>query len=96
MQFLTTDERNEINKLIAHSTQYGAEKVGHRWDILELISKAVAQCDAFWELIKQKYGLNHFYTWTSATATQARTKAIWKAIQDESHRQQRKEQNDAP
>lgn len=94
LPFLTTDERRWINKLIAHTTQHGAGRVGYRWDILELISKAVAQCDTFLEWIKQNYGPDHFYTWTAAAATQAKTKAIMKAIQEESKRQNFKaEQN---
>ena len=96
LRFLTADERNWINKLIAHTTQHGASRVGHRWDILELISKAVAQCDAFLDWIKKNYSLEHFYTWTAAAATQAKTKAILKAIQDESKRQQKEAQQDAP
>lgn len=83
LTFLTAEERKWINKLIAHTTQHGAAKVGYRWDLLELISKAVAQCDAFLEWIKKNYSLEHFNTWTAAAATQAKTKAILKAIQQE-------------
>ena len=83
LRFLTEQERTWINKLIAHTTQHGPSKVGYRWDILELISKAVAQCDAFLEWIKNNYSIDHFYTWTAAVAIQAKTKAILKAIQKE-------------
>lgn len=85
--FLTGEERKWINKLIAHTTHHGAVRARYIWDILELISKAVAQCDAFLEWIKQNYRPDHFYTWTAAVAMQAKTKAILKGIQEESERQ---------
>lgn len=88
--FLTTEERNWINKLVTHTTQHGAGKLKCRWDILVLISKAVAQCDAFLEWIKQNYSLENFNTWTAAATMQAKTKAILKSIQEESKRQKGK------
>lgn len=84
--FLTTDERTWINKLIAHTTKQGVERAGQCWDILELISKAMAQCDAFLDWIKQNYNLKDVYTWTAAAAIQAKGRAIMKAIQAESRR----------
>lgn len=88
LRFLLENERTWINKLIAHTTQHGAGKAGYPWDILELISKAVAQCDAFLKWIEDHYSLEHFNTWTAAVAIRAKTKAILQAIQEESIRQQ--------
>ena len=85
--FLAEEERKWINKLVAHTTQHGAAKVGYSWDLLELISKAVAQCDAFLEWMKENYSLEHLDTWIAAAGTQAKTKAILRAIQRESKRQ---------
>lgn len=83
LRFLTEDERKWINKLIAHTTQHGALKRGYGWDILELISKAIAQTDAFLEWMKSAYIDSHLDTWLAALGTQARTKSILKAIQTE-------------
>jgi len=86
--FLTSDERQLINKLIAHTTKLGAAAVGHRWDLLELISKAVSQCDQFLDWVKENYSSEHFHIWTAAVATQAKTKVILKAIQAAADHQQ--------
>lgn len=40
----------------------------YRWDVLELISKAVSQCDSFLESIKNTHSLSHFNTYTAAIA----------------------------
>jgi len=85
LSFLTKDERKWINKLIAHTTQHGVVKMKFQWDVLELISKAVAQCTAFLEWIKNNYSSSdHFNTWTAALGIQAKTKAIFGWIQIES------------
>ena len=85
-QFLAVDERNSINTLIAHTTTHGASKVGYRWDILELTSKAVAQCDTFLQWIMDYYSLEHFNIWTAAATIQAKTKAVLKWVQGEARR----------
>lgn len=86
-QYLSSNERVWINKRIAHTTKHGAMTRGYRWEILELISKAVAQCDSFLEWIKNYYSIDHLNIWMTAAGMQAKTKAILKAIQDESARQ---------
>lgn len=86
MQFLADDERKWINKLIAHTTQHGAAQRGYSWDIHELISKAVAQCDTFLEWIKENYSVAHFNTWTAAAGTQSIIRSIMKSITAEIRR----------
>lgn len=84
-QFLA-GERKWIDKLIAHTTQLGPSKLGYRWEVLELISKAVAQCDSFLEFIRAEYGLSHFNTCIAAVSLQARSKAILKWIKEEAEK----------
>jgi len=84
LRFLIDNERISINKLIAHTTQHGSSNLGYKWDIHELIFKAAAQCDAFLEWIKDSCNSSdHFETWTSALAIQAKTKSILKWAQKE-------------
>ena len=83
LRFLTKEERICINKYIAHTTSKGAENAGYRWDIHEMISKAIAQCDVFLEMTKSNYGLKNLNTFIMAGVAQAKTKAIWNAIQKE-------------
>jgi len=95
MRFLADDERKWINKLIAHTTQHGATQRFYRWDLVELISKAVAQCDSFLEWIKQNYSVSHFNTWTAAAGTQSITKAFMKSMLEEMKRHRNEEAEQA-
>ena len=70
--------------LIAHSTILGVTSTENEWDLTELISKAVDQCDAFHEWIKDSFSVRVFNTWTGAVAAQAKTRAIWRAIKERS------------
>jgi hypothetical protein len=85
--FLTVDERTWINKLIAHTTQHGLENAEYRWDILELLSKAIAQCNAFLEWIKKIYSLDNVHIFIVAVVMQKKVESILKAIHEESNRQ---------
>jgi hypothetical protein len=86
LSFLIPTERERINKLIAHSTKEGAVNVDYRWDILELISKAVCQCGAFFKWLENNHSIKDFNVWTIAVSTQARNRAILEVIQQESER----------
>ena len=88
--FLSRDERQKINKLIAHTTQVGATQLGYRWDLLELITKSVMQCDTFLDWIKETYSAAHLDTYIAALTTQAKTKAILAYIKKRTDEEQQK------
>jgi hypothetical protein len=86
-QFLSREDRDLINKLIAHTTTLGAPMHGYRWDILELVAKAVAQVDSFLDWIRRQFS-DHYELWTTAIAAQSINRKIFDWIQGESDRQQ--------
>jgi len=97
LSFLTREERDRINKLIAHTTQRGAANVGCRWEILELLSKAVPQSLAFLDWVKTHYTLKQFNIYTAAVVTHAKTKGIYEYIKKEAEsRRMGAEQDAAP
>ena len=75
--FLAKSERDNISKLIAHSTLPGATAVGFRWDIFELVTKCVKQSDQFLEWTEQHLASDAFLTWTAATVCRRKTQAIY-------------------
>ena len=81
--FLSTSERDRINKLIAHTTLHGSSNVDYKWKILAMIERAVAQSLAFLELMKTKSSVNQFNTWTAAIIVHSKTKELFEHIKNE-------------
>ena len=63
--FLSDTERDNINKLIAHTTTRGAANPNARWDAWELTVKAVSQATAFLKWLESRH-LSNFYLFTAA------------------------------
>jgi hypothetical protein len=80
LSFLSRTERDAINKGIAHTTLQGVASQGQRWDIFELLTKAVAQADQFLKAVQTKLGLEHFVTFTAALVCERKTRAIYDHI----------------
>lgn len=74
--FLADAERANINKLIAHTTSYGAARPTFRWDIWELTTKAIAQSHTFLRWVEEHYGLGHFVLWTAAVGARTKTERM--------------------
>ena len=74
--FLAVSELRAINKRVAHITQTGVKDQSTPWDIWELISKCVAQADAFLSWIEREYGLGHFLVHSAALVGRTRTKKV--------------------
>jgi hypothetical protein len=81
--FLTQSERDNINKLIAHTTTAGVASQGFRWDILELASKGISQSMVFLRWVEKEYGLVHFNLYTAAIAIRTRTESQFEFISGE-------------
>ncbi|HYT58787.1 MAG TPA: hypothetical protein VEL06_01365 [Haliangiales bacterium] len=86
LSYLTKGERERINKLIAHSTQHGAANVDYKWDILEMMSKAVPLSLAFLDWIKTDYSLLQFNMWTAAAGIYAKTNAVFEYVKKEAEK----------
>lgn len=82
-RFLSTTERDDINKLIAHSTTAGIGLPQKRWHIWDLTSRTVAQSLAFLTWIEDHYTPSHFLSFTSSVATRTYTTRIFDYIQSE-------------
>jgi hypothetical protein len=78
LRFLAESERIVINKRIAHSTLPGAVPKPVRWDVFELVSKAVSQSLLFLDWAADHDPGEHFETWSSAIYCRARTKNIYR------------------
>jgi hypothetical protein len=51
LPFLTSDDRNKINKAIAHTTTYGAD-LSLKWDTSEILAKCISQSLTFLKWIE--------------------------------------------
>jgi hypothetical protein len=76
MSFLTAGERENINKLVAHTTTTGAKSQGFRWDILELSTKGISQALEFLKWVGEEYGIRYFYLYTAAIVIRKKVEAM--------------------
>ena len=87
LSFLTPDERSRINKLVAHTTQLGAGNRQFQWDIIELVSKAFAQCSVFLEWVKSEFDIGASDAWMLATIAHSQSEKILALIRSEAKSQ---------
>jgi hypothetical protein len=87
--FLTQPERERINKCIAHFTTVGVTSQPFRWDILELATKAIAQCVDFLKWVETEYNLTYFNLYTAALLIRKMTESRFKYISDEAEKRRR-------
>lgn len=73
--FLTAGEREQIHKLVVHSTTAGAAQQDFRWDVWELTTKCVAQSTAF--LQWTEHNQSFFRVWTAAMVSRTKTRQIY-------------------
>ncbi|MBK1831337.1 hypothetical protein JIN77_11410 [Verrucomicrobiaceae bacterium R5-34] len=90
LNFLSKDERDSINKLVAHTTQLGAMNWQFRWDIIELVSKAFSQCSVFLEWAKTEFSNMDSDAWMLAMVAQSQSEKILKLIHSEAERELKK------
>ncbi len=96
LSFLATNEKQNINKLIAHTTVRGAQAQSFRWDIFELTTKGVSQGLEFLKRVEDLYGLAHFRLFTAAFACRVKTESMLAYVAREVHTRRENEDGRPP
>lgn len=78
--FLTSTEREDINKRVAHTTTVGSASRGFRWDILELETKGISQALEFLRWVESKYDMRYFLLRTAAMPIRTHTEGFHDAV----------------
>lgn len=78
--FLTTTEREAINKRVAHTTTVGSASPGFRWDILELETKGISQVLEFLRWVESQYDMRYFLLRTAALPIRTHTEGFHEAV----------------
>jgi hypothetical protein len=92
LSFLSSSERTNINKHIAHTTVPAALGHGFRWDVFELTTKAVRQSMEFLAWV-QKHLAKYFLVYTAAIVCQGKTQAIYSWVAEAVRQRQHETRN---
>jgi hypothetical protein len=78
--FLTSTEREDINKRVAHTTTVGSASPSFRWDIVELETKGVSQALEFLRWVESEYAMSYFLLRTAALPVRTHTEGFHEAV----------------